>query len=249
MGGVLTGKREQAVTVVFLAVGAVMFLVSCANDNSSDSAAEVVPPPAPSIATEVDETASTVTSNTTEEAGGTADTRAPITTTDRGVHDSDDADDGVRVGRDPALGIENGVDITVAPEPIVYSEPVAFDEPGDFGDGLNVHIADLEAVDVVSALPGEIGGPSVLLALEFRNESGAAVDLGSVTADLRYADAVSAIPVSTPPADPVSGELSSGETAVGFYVFSLPLDSRSAVELTVRYSDRAPTVVFLGSVE
>ena len=47
------------------------------------------------------------------------------------------------------------------------SDPVGLDEPSDFGTGMTVRITSADVVDVVSALPGDVGGPSVVLTLEF----------------------------------------------------------------------------------
>ncbi len=146
-------------------------------------------------------------------------------------------------------GSVEAVDGTIPFSPIVMSDPVGLDEPSDFGTGVTVRISAAEAAEVVSALPGELGGPSVILTLEFSNSSDSPIDLDQTTVDLSFGDAVPGVPLTTSPSDPVGGVLEAGATTVGTYVFSVPEDELSRIVVTVKYSADAPTAVLIGGVE
>ncbi len=146
-------------------------------------------------------------------------------------------------------GSGDGAEGTVPFTPIVTSAPVGFDEPSDFGTGLTVEISKAETANVVAALPGELGGPSVILTLEFSNSSGTPIDLNRTTVDLSFGDGVPGVPMTTPPSNPVVGSLAPDTSAFGNYVFSVPEDQLSRIVVTVKYSADAPTAVLEGSLE
>jgi hypothetical protein len=147
-----------------------------------------------------------------------------------------------------STGVPDAIFITVPPATYTVADPVPFTEPAEFGDGVEVRLVTRGAIDVITARPGEIGGPAVLLTLEFINRSSVPIDLGIVTVDLVLADQVSANQVTTDPAAPVSGVLPAGESRTGVYVFTAPLEARADVDLTIRYSAITPMVVFSGSL-
>ena len=146
-------------------------------------------------------------------------------------------------------GSPDGANGTIPFTSIVMSAAVALDEPSDFGTGLTVRINEADTADVISVLPGELGGPSVILAIEFSNSSITPIDLSRTTVDLSFGDAVPGVPLTTPPSAPVAGSLAPASSALGTYVFSVPEDQLESIVVTVKYSADAPTAVFTGSIE
>lgn len=140
------------------------------------------------------------------------------------------------------------VDETVPAIPMRLNEPISMDETGEFGDGVEVRVISTESIDADTVLPGEVGGPSIALTIEFENSSGQRVNLDATTIDLIYGDQLSASKVSTEPAAPAVGGLAPGERRSGLYVFTLPAQQRVDITLTVKYSAPTATVVFTGSV-
>ena len=147
-----------------------------------------------------------------------------------------------------ANGRPDAIHITVPSSPPMIADPVPLAVPVESGDGVEVRIAGHDSIEVVTGLPGEVGGPAVALAVEFVNRSADPVDLANVTVDLILPGRVSAHQVTVEPADPASGWLGAGERLTGTYVFAVPVEQRSAVDLTVRYSADVPTLVFSGSL-
>ena len=154
----------------------------------------------------------------------------------------------VSVATPLATGVPDAIYVTVPPVSPMIADPVPLAGPAESGDGVEVRVADHDAIDVVTRMPGEVGGPAVALTVEFANRSADPVDLGNVTVDLVLPGQVSAHQVTVEPADPVSGWLDAGQRLTGTYVFALSVEERSAVDLTVRYSANAPTLVFSGSL-
>lgn len=144
-------------------------------------------------------------------------------------------------------GVPNAINVTVPPAPERTAQPVDISEPAESA-GVRVSVLEQQAIEVTTRLPGEIGGPAVLLTLEFVNGTADAIDLGIVTVDLVLAGGVSANPVTTEPADPFSGVVAPGESQTADYVFSVAPDLRDDVDLTIRYSAAEPTLVFTGSL-
>lgn len=127
-------------------------------------------------------------------------------------------------------------------------EPVELDQDAPFGDGVVARVVGIESTEVTPALPGEIGGPAVLIDVEVSNGSDADISLDAVTVDLVDLTGAPLLPVTTEPADPLAGELEPGASRAGRYVFSVPVDDRDDVRLTIKYSGDAPAVVLTGSL-
>jgi hypothetical protein len=127
--------------------------------------------------------------------------------------------------------------------------PVPFDATARFGAGLTLRVTRAEDVDGVAHGPGEIAGPAVRMTFELDNEGAEPVSLESVVVAVTYgADETPAVTLSGPGEKPFAGTLASGGTAVGRYVFALPVEERGRVRVVVSYTGGAPAVSFAGSV-
>jgi hypothetical protein len=191
--------------------------------------------------------------------GGPDEGSAPLTVPD-GV-DPSDVDPSPRTGGvDGPSANATGDEIPPDPdlldegdgEPVArflgpVTDPVPVDQVGEFGDGVTVRLARLEAVEAEGSLPGEHSGPAVAVTVAITNGTTETIDVGTVTVDLVDARGRSASPVIDPEQPPLRGEVPAGATASGSYVFSLPPERRSEISVGVRYAASAPTVVFTGA--
>ena len=137
--------------------------------------------------------------------------------------------------------------VTVPTDTIPVADPIPPDEVADFGTGVTAAIVDVEAVDGVAALPGEISGPALRVTVRLTNGSAAALDLGQTLVDVTYgADRTPGLALGEPGGAPLAGSLAPGASAQGVYVFGIPVDERGQVQVTVMYDVTAPIVVFEG---
>lgn len=137
--------------------------------------------------------------------------------------------------------------VTVPDGEIEVADPIDTDEVADFGTGVTAEIVDLEAVDGVAKLPGEISGPSLRVTVRLTNGTDAPLALARVQVDLNSgSDRAPGLALTEPDAAPFVGELAPGDSADGVYVFGVPVDRRDQVQVLVLYSVDAPMVVFEG---
>jgi hypothetical protein len=187
-------------------------------------------------------------SSADDQGADDADQVGPTTTEATGAAGSGD-EPGEGSGDEPLSDPAGSIDEIETPvEDPGQREPVSFEDDAPFGDGVVARIAAIESTEVTTELPGEIGGPAVVIDLELRNGSDRQVSLDSVTVDLVDLGGAPLLPVTTEPAEPLSGQLAPGASGTGRYVFSVPVGDRDDVLLTVKYSGDAPAVVLTGSL-
>jgi hypothetical protein len=150
----------------------------------------------------------------------------------------------VRTTEVPAPGGGN-VNETVAEVPVVTAPSVPLTEPVT-QDDITVTITSVQAVTAEAVGPGEIGGPAVAVAVQIDNQSGAPLDLGSVSVVLLDSTGSPGITTTGGSAQPLAGELASGGQGHGIYVFTVPESLRSPISVSVSYSTEAPVVLFVG---
>lgn len=126
--------------------------------------------------------------------------------------------------------------------------PVPLDRPADFGNGTTVRLASVQAVQAEAKLPGEMSGPAVRIAVAITNGTGTAIDLTNVGVVLTGTGGTPAATVTSPDQAGFSGQLAPGATATGNYTFTLPIADRDDAQLTVKYSQAAPTASFEGNL-
>lgn len=137
-----------------------------------------------------------------------------------------------------------GPDETDAP-----SQPVPIESPGIITQGLTAQILSIEAVDGVAEGPGEVSGPSIRFTVTITNGTTAAVDLTSTVVTVDYgSDRIPAGQLYEPGASPMPTTVTAGAAVSGVYVFSIPVDQRGLVNITVDYSVGVPPLVFTGQV-
>jgi hypothetical protein len=134
-------------------------------------------------------------------------------------------------------------------EPPPSRPAVALDETAEAGDGVTASITSVEAIDGTATGPGNVAGPALRVTVRVDNGTDGPVSLGGVSVDLTYGeDLVPASPLGDPSAAPFTGTIAPGEGAEGVYVFSIPVEDRGSVTLSVGYQAGAPIMVFTGPV-
>ncbi len=128
--------------------------------------------------------------------------------------------------------------------------PVAPQSTGNFGDGVTVKITKIAAVKSAGSGPGEIAGaPSVAMTITLANGTSTSIPLDSVAVTATYGSAATpASPSDGSPSAPFTGTVAARQTASGTYVFTIPVDQRGNVTVSMSYTANQPTVLFHGSV-
>lgn len=137
--------------------------------------------------------------------------------------------------------------VTVPVGTLATVPAVGIDETADFGTGLTLEIAGIEAITGEAQLPGEISGPALRVQLRAINDSSSAVSLSHAQVDLRYGpDETPGLILSGSGSAPFEGDIAAGSSATGTYVFGVPADGRDVITILVTYDVTAPIVVFEG---
>jgi hypothetical protein len=124
---------------------------------------------------------------------------------------------------------------------------VGLDQPAAVGNGITAVVSSLEAIDGTAQGPGNVTGPALRATVRITNGTAGPVSLDAVVVDLATgADLSPASPLDDPSQRPFSGTVAPGDTAEGVYVFTVPVDDRAAVTLSVGYQAGAPFLVFTG---
>jgi hypothetical protein len=125
--------------------------------------------------------------------------------------------------------------------------PVGLDASPVVVPGVTLRVKGVTSVDGAASLPGEVTGPAVRVELELTNASGAPADLSTTVVALAYgAERIPANTFSTGTSSFV-GQVDTGSSATGVYVFAVPTDDQASLRLTVDYAVGVPVVVFEGA--
>lgn len=122
--------------------------------------------------------------------------------------------------------------------------PIA--SPGAFGGGVAVAVVASRAVTVTGRGAGEVSGPAVAFTLRLSNASAKALSLSSALVSADYGDELPASPSTAIPARPWPTSVPARAQVTGTFVFLVPEDQRSRVQLSVSYAPTAPVVVLTG---
>jgi hypothetical protein len=112
---------------------------------------------------------------------------------------------------------------------------------------LIAHVTRIEAVQGVANGPGEIAGPALRFTIGITNSTGRAVDLSNTVVNAYSGpDGVPATQLESPGGVAFPRSVAAGHSAVGVFVFTVPEDQRSDVEVTVDTSVHNPVIAFRG---
>jgi hypothetical protein len=131
----------------------------------------------------------------------------------------------------------------------VTAPAVPINQTADFGTGLTLRVTDIEAVNGQAKSPGEIAGPALRLTLKATNDTKKAISLGTTVVEVSYgADKTPGVQLMNPGGKPFAGAVKPGGSATGTYVFTVPVDQRKQIQVTMSYAASKPTVVLEGPV-
>ncbi|MFB4351388.1 hypothetical protein [Microbacterium sp. CR_7] len=154
--------------------------------------------------------------------------------------------------------------ISVPPTPSVFPTPTpgATDgEPSDEGPvevgiddvatvvtGVTAEVVSMESFESSSEQPGDLAGPALRVLVRVTNATDSPLDLGGAAVNLASgADGAPAPPLGDTVANGLPSTLAPGESAEGEYSFSLPLDARGDVAITLDLLTGEPLAVFRGA--
>lgn len=137
-------------------------------------------------------------------------------------------------------------ELTGPSNPTPSATPI--DAPAEALPGVQVQIVRLEAVEGTAQGPGEVAGPAVRFAVVVTNSTSTAVSLQTVVITVDYgSDRTPASELAEPGGSPLPGRVAPGQAAEGVYIFTVPIDQRDLVRITVDYSADVAPVVFEGA--
>ena len=149
----------------------------------------------------------------------------------------------------PAPGTTSVPSGDPTPVPQATPSPIAIDEPGTIEPGVTASIDTIEAVQGEAKGPGEVAGPAIRFRVSIANDTAAAIDLGATVVTVDYGtDRTPALQLFEPGASALPTSAAPGETATAVYVFTIPVDQRGLVHITVDYSVGVPPLEFTGAV-
>lgn len=130
------------------------------------------------------------------------------------------------------------------------SEPIEvdIDEVATVVEGVTAEVVSMTAFESSSEQPGDLAGPALKVVVRVTNSTDAPLDLGGATVNLASgADQNPAPPLGDTVASGLPATLAAGESAEGEYSFSIPVDVRSEVGVTVDLLTGEPYVAFRGA--
>ena len=116
------------------------------------------------------------------------------------------------------------------------------------GDGVEVKVTKIEAVQGKGRGPGETSGPSLRFTIEVVNGSDKPLETVASTVTASYGgNDTPATDVSAPGGRPLPDQVAPGKSATGVFLFRIPPDQRDQVKVEFTYNVEIPRVIFSGS--
>ena len=158
------------------------------------------------------------------------------------------ADPGDRPGTVTTSPTPTPTDVaTDEPQEPLPPQPVPIESPGTITDGLTAAITGIEAVDGVAEGPGEVAGPAIRFTVSIVNTGSSPVDLSATVVTVDHgSDRVPGGQLNEPGGRPIPTTVAAGETATGVFIFTVPLDRRGLVNITVDHTVGVVPLVFSG---
>jgi hypothetical protein len=110
-------------------------------------------------------------------------------------------------------------------------------------------VTSVESVQGTAEGPGEVAGPAIRFVVTVTNNSASTLSLRTAVVNVDYgADRTPAAELSSPGGSPFPEEVPAGSSATGTFVYTVPIEERADVRITVDYSVDVPPLVFAGPV-
>lgn len=113
---------------------------------------------------------------------------------------------------------------------------------------VSITIAKVEAIETKATTPGEIAGPAVAMTVSIHNGSAKPISVDSVIVTLTDSKNGLGQPTTSAPYQPFAGELATGASVEGVYVFLVPTNNRTGLTLSVEYAAGQASAHFTGDV-
>lgn len=160
---------------------------------------------------------------------------------DPGEADPGEADPGATDPAEPGEVAEPGARPTAAPVPI--------DAPAEPEPQVEVQLTQIEAVEGVANIPGEVGGPSLRVTVSVRNATSSELVLTSAVVNLYHGSERSpAIELLEPGRRDLPASVAPGGEATGAFVFLVPVEARDEVVVEFDLSTESTVLLFSGAV-
>ena len=94
-----------------------------------------------------------------------------------------------------------------------------------------------------------MSGPAIRFRVAITNSTSTAIDLASTVVTVDYgAERTPALQLYEPGSSPLPSSAGPGDTATAVYIFTVPVDQRGLVHITVDYAVGIPPLEFTGPV-
>lgn len=124
---------------------------------------------------------------------------------------------------------------------------VAIDATAELVPGVRTTLTRLEAVEGEGRFPGETSGPAIRTTIEVQNLTDEALNISGASVTLAYGPGGSpAVEVGAPGSQPFPESVAAGETVASVYLFTVPLEERDPIRVTLDLLATAPVVVYVG---
>ncbi len=140
------------------------------------------------------------------------------------------------------------INSTVSAVPMTTLPAAAVKETAEVGADIDVEVEKVTPVTGVARGPGEVGGPAAAVTVKMTNNSGKPIALNQVQVTAQDTSGRPTPSVSGEPASPMTGNLDSGKTATGVYVFTLGDGFSNPLVVSISYSAGAPVALFTADV-
>lgn len=129
------------------------------------------------------------------------------------------------------------------------SEAAPIGETSDISAGLTAEITTVESIDGTADGPGEVAGPAVRFSVVITNSTGQTVSVGNTVINVDYGtERTPAAELLNNGRSPFPRDIAPNSTSTGTFVFTVPLDQRGNVRITVDYAVTVAPLIFQGVV-
>jgi tetrahydromethanopterin S-methyltransferase subunit D len=110
-----------------------------------------------------------------------------------------------------------------------------------------ISLVGIKAVQAVSNIPGEVNGPALEVTVQIANSAATVLDLDHAMVDLLDSTGAPGLATTTTSVREFAGELATGASATGVYVYRVPTDRRDPITVQVQFTAGEAVAQFSGN--
>lgn len=129
-------------------------------------------------------------------------------------------------------------------DPLQVYPPVPIDQPQQVA-GVEVRLAQIDAIQTEAKMPGEVAGPGLAVLVELKNQTAETIEIDSLVVVL-YDSAMAPAGAMSATSDAVQASLAPGEVLSGTYRFTIAPELRSPVTIEVSLPNHPVLLSFQG---